>query len=446
MALRPATAVGAVALVAIALSVAPARAAAPSTVSGKLSQGTAKLPKSGKKGRAQVIAMNVDTLAFADAATVDRRGRYKLTLPAGKWALRSSVVALGKKFVAFSSARIATRAGKRRSLPLTLKRFKKPRKRARRRAHARRSVVAGAANVNPRDGVAYAGEAYAIQPFALVGGGSDLQGFAKGMATMLITELVDRRRCAGYTIVEWARREAVQDELALSRTEYVDPAARVEEGHLIDPEVFVRGRVEDRPGTPRRVAMIAWLEDAKTGAKISGEVSAVTLHENVFGGVKRLGELIGRDLICPRAAPPPPPPEEAAPQPAGPDPEPGVCVAARSSCSPPGPPPGVYTGTFSGEADAAAANIHYTWNGTLRLDAAQDDPQFPPHGAPPGSYRVYSVTSGGVDMTVVAGSTSDCRFEGTRPPRRHPGPVQLADGPARRRHPGLRAPDPGHPQ
>lgn len=44
--------------------------------------------------------------------------------------------------------------------------------------------------------------------------------------------------------------------------------------------------------------MVAWLEDAKTGAKISDEVSVVELADNFFSGVDRFGELIVRDLIC----------------------------------------------------------------------------------------------------------------------------------------------------
>ena len=53
-----------------------------------------------------------------------------------------------------------------------------------------------------------------------------------------------------YTIVEWRRRAAVRTRIALSQTEYVDPATRIEDGHLIDPEILIRGRIEDRPGTP----------------------------------------------------------------------------------------------------------------------------------------------------------------------------------------------------
>lgn len=172
MTLRPATAVGAVVLVAIGLSAAPASAAAPTVIKGKLSPGKVKLPKSARKGQAQVIAMNVDTSAFGGAAHVSRRGRYTLKLPAGKWALRSSVVALGKPFASFQSARIVARAGQRRTLPLTLKRFKQPR-RVKRRAHR--------SNVNPRDGRPYKGEAIGIERFDVVGSNSEVGMLGNGI-------------------------------------------------------------------------------------------------------------------------------------------------------------------------------------------------------------------------------------------------------------------------
>ncbi|MEO8689547.1 MAG: hypothetical protein ABI611_15215 [Solirubrobacteraceae bacterium] len=409
MALRPATAVGAVVLVTIGLSAAPARAVAPTVIKGKLSPGKVKLPKSARKGQAQVIAMNVDTSAFGGAAHVSRRGRYTLKLPAGKWALRSSVVSLGKPFASFQSARIVARAGQRRTLPLTLKRFKKPR-RVKRRAHR--------SNINPRDGRAYKGEAIGIERFDVVGGNSEVGPLGNGIPEMLITDLLQSPRCP-MTIVEMRHRQAILDEQAFQQSEHVDPASRVEPGHLIDPEILLRGRVEDRPGTPHRVALFAWLVDARTGERISEDVSSVALYSAIFESEERLALLVQRDLICARADRSAPTP----PAPAGvPVPDVPVCLPsrARSSCplppTPPVPPaaPDTYTGTFSGEADSAGADTHWTWHGTVVMDAAADQSHFPPNGAPAGNYRVFTVTSGEVDLTLTATATSGCTFAGTK--------------------------------
>ena len=74
----------------------------------------------------------------------------------------------------------------------------------------------------------------------------------------------------------------------------------MEPGHIIDPEILIRGRVEDRPGTPKRLALIVWLVDTKTGARLSGDVSSVTLATALFASAERLAKLVLRDLICAR--------------------------------------------------------------------------------------------------------------------------------------------------
>lgn len=408
--LRVATVSGTVATLAALLVAGPAAGAAPATVSGELSAGSAKLPKSAKKGHAQVMALNIDTAAYGAAADVTPGGRYTLKLPPGKWALLSSIVTPGSPFVAFTSAAIVTRAGQRRALPLTLKRFKKPRKPRRRRRH--RPRPARVANVNPRDGRAYPGEAFAVDKFGEVGSG--VAGLGNGVSDMLITDLVNTHLCE-YSIVEWKRRDAVMSELAMQQTEYFDPASRVEPGHVIDPEIFIRGRVEDRPGTPRRTAIIAWLEDAKTGARLSGEVSSVRLYDEFFASEQRLVFLIQRDLICERkaSAPAPPPLPVAAPN-----------VLPTAPAEPPPPPPSppvppaatdVYTGTFSGEATSEAAFLTWTWSGSIRLDAAQDQGPGvpPPNGAPVGYYRTFTATSGSVDITMHADPPGECVADGT---------------------------------
>jgi hypothetical protein len=411
MKLRPATAVGAVAVVAALLPAGPAIAAGSATVSGRLAGGTAKLPKSASKGEAQVLAMNIDTAAYGGASEVNRRGRYKLRLPAGKWMLRSSVVALGKPFVSFTSAAIATRSGQRRTLPITLKRFKKPRRRVKRRRPARRAPSARVANVNPRDGRPYPGEAFAFEKFSVVGGDSDFAALGDGVVDMLTTDLMGKPKCE-FSLVEWRKRDALLKEIALSQTEHVDPAAKIEAGHVIDPEIFIRGRVEDRPGTPRRLALIAWLVDAKTGARLSGDVSSVTLHQAFFASAERLAELIHRDLICARAnapaapaAPAPAAPASGPPAPPSPPPSPPVPAAATD----------VYTGTFSGEAYSEGAFTRWTWSGTAVLDAAQDQGPTapPPHGAPPGSYRTFTASAGSVEVTVAADPPGECALDGS---------------------------------
>jgi hypothetical protein len=373
---------------------APASSAAPAIVGGKLEPAAAKLPSSAKGGSAQVTAMNVDSGAYGDADTVGRDGRYSLKLPPGKWALRTSVVAEGRPYASFLSAAIVTKPGQKRTLPLTLKKFKKPRKRRKgRHKHPRkRPPAARNSKINPRDGRPYPGVAYAFKDFDITSAIAALGVLRRGMPDMLLTDLAASTSCP-FTLVEWARRAGVEQEIALQQTEYFDPDARVEPGHLIDPEVFIRGRIEDRPGSPPRHAIIVWLEDAKTGARLSGDVSVVTIGEGFFGAEQRLAKLIIRDLICARrpsqavAGPPAPPP-------------------------PPKPVANVYEGTFSGMAESMNGSLQYQWSGSGRFDAAQDFSTAPP-GAPAGEYRLFTQSSGKVHMTLT-GTAAQCSVNGSK--------------------------------
>jgi hypothetical protein len=225
---------------------------------------------------------------------------------------------------------------------------------------------------------------------------------ANGLPDVLTTDLLTKPTCE-FTLVEWRRRDLILSELELQRSEYVDPASRIEEGHLIDPEILIRGRVEDRPGTPKRLTLVVWLVDAKTGARLSGDVSSVTLPTAFFASEERLAELVLRDLICARTKAPEPAP---APTPAPPPPSPPVPTAATN----------VYTGSFSGEAVSELPGVRQTWSGTVRLDAAQDQGPLspPPNGAPRGSYRTFTATSGGIDVTVaVRPPSGGCALDGT---------------------------------
>lgn len=349
----PALTLASIALASAALVSVPtaAAAAAPAVVSGKLESGAVKLPASASAGEAQVTALSVDTGAYGDAARVTRSGRFALELPAGKWVLQSSVVALGEPYASFLSARIVTRPGQRRALPLTLKKFKKPRRKRRKGKHRHPPKRgAHAANVNPRDGQAYPGEAISLRYFD-VSGDPELGVLRKGMADMLITDLAKAPECE-YTIIEWERRDTVLKEIEFAQTKWVDPSSGPKPGHLIDPEIFVRGKVEERPGTPRRLALIGWLEDAKTGARVSDEFSVVDLYDQFFVSQTRFSKLVMRE-ICARA--------NAAPI------TPGAAPPPRP---PPKPVANKFAGTFSGTADAFMQ--HWEWSGQVQLDAAQD--------------------------------------------------------------------------
>jgi hypothetical protein len=374
-----------------------ASAARPAIVSGKLKSAAAKLPKSAKNGSAQVMAMNVDTAAYGDADNVGRNGGYSLRLPPGKWALRTSTVGPGRRYSSFLSAAIVTKSGQKRTLPLTLRKFKKPRRRRgrhRRHRHPRgRPPSSRKSNINPRDGRPYRGVAYAFRYFEDTSSDPEIGLLGRGMPDMLLTDVLASDACP-FTIVDWERRYEVMQELELQQTEWFDPATRIEPGHLIDPEVFIRGRIEDRPGSPPRHATLVWLEDAKTGARISDDVSVVAFNDAVFAAEQRLAKLVIRDLICTRAQTQPAPGEAVPPPP-----------------PPPKPVSNVYQGTISGSADTAEGDLHFHWSGKVIMDAAQDV-SFPPTGGPPGEYRLFTATTGSVHIDLT-GTAGECTLSGS---------------------------------
>jgi hypothetical protein len=398
----------------LALLAAGAAVAAPkpATIGGVLSSGTTALPAGAKDGRAQILALSPDTGAYGAADVVGRRGAYRLRVAPGRWALVTSVLRLGDPIRSFLSATITARAGEQRTLPVTLKTFKKPRKakhkskakRKSRRTSPKRSRPRGrAANVNPRDGRSYAGEAVGVTAFSEDVRLPDLHGFGKFLPSMLIGDLFETETRCPMTIVEMEHRAEILQEIALSQSEWVDPDTRVEPGHLIDPDILVRGTVREQDTTPASLRVTAYLEDARTGARLPGEVHAVTLLNGWTGLTAVLAERLMHDLICPRQAA-----AAAAPAPAP--------TATPAPPAPPPPPPAprpvndTYSGSFSGTAEAIGAPLRWSWTGTVALEAVQDG-TVGPAGSPPGNYRSFVVSSGSAQLHVEGGDAS-CGWSG----------------------------------
>jgi hypothetical protein len=392
-------------LVALLVPASASAAPAPATITGQVADGSATLPDSAKQGRTQLLALDPRTGAYGGADRVDRHGTYRLRLRPGRWVLLTSVMKLGDPVRTFLSASVTARAGQTRTLPVTLKTFKKPRK-AKHKKKARRKPTARRSNVNPRDGQSYAGEALGILDFAEDLRGTDLQGMGKFMVGMVTTDLFETTTRCPLTIVEMQHRDAILQELALQQTEWVDPGSRVEPGHLIDPDILLRGTVREQATVPASLRVTAYLEDARTHQRIPGEVSAVTTRSGWVGLSAVLAERLMHDLICPRQAA-----RAAAPPPATP-----TTPAATPPAPPPPPPPaplpvtGRYAGTFSGTAGIQGVALHWSWTGNVVLDAVQDAP-VGPLGAPAGNYRTFTVSSGSATLHVDGGDAS-CGWSG----------------------------------
>jgi hypothetical protein len=380
-------------LVALVVPAGASAAPAPATITGKVAEGSASLPGSARQGRTQLLALDPRTGAYGGADRVDRRGTYRLRLQPGRWVLLTSVMKLGDPVRTFLSASVTAKAGQTRTLPVTLKTFKKPRK-AKHKKKAKRKPKAHRSNVNPRDGQSYPGEALGIQDFA-----EDVRKFMVGMVT---TDLFETTTRCPLTIVEMQHRDAILQELALQQTEWVDPDSRVEPGHLIDPDILLRGTVREQATVPASLRVTAYLEDARTHQRIPGEVSAVTTTSGWAALSTVLAERLMHDLICPRQAA-----QAAAPAPTAP-------ATPLPAPPPPAPRPltGRYTGTFSGTAGVQGVALHWSWTGNVVLDAVQDAP-IGPLGAPAGNYRTFTVGSGSATLHVDGGDAS-CGWSGEK--------------------------------
>lgn len=160
------------AVIVMALSAAPASA---STLTGRVS-GT-RLPKPGK-GITTVRAVDARTLVIADVAKVRSR-RYSLKVPAGSyWMFAATTPFRGRPGVERSAGKVAIRKGKRKKVPVTL--------RKRRRARASYAIVKY--------------PAVWVKHFAAPG---DYASLRKGLADMLITDVSSPLASAcGGVIVE----------------------------------------------------------------------------------------------------------------------------------------------------------------------------------------------------------------------------------------------------
>ena len=136
------------------VALAARRAGAAETVSGKLGAGTTKLPKSAKAGRAQVLAVNIDTMAYGAGGAGEPRRRVQAEPAGGQVgaAHRGRGAGQAVRVVHVGGDRDARRAGAARSRS----RSSASRSRAS-QAEAPRPAPRVGANINPRDGQEYAG-------------------------------------------------------------------------------------------------------------------------------------------------------------------------------------------------------------------------------------------------------------------------------------------------
>lgn len=228
-------------------AVAPAHA---STITGELIG--AKLP-AGSAGVASVRAIDSATLEIDDAALV-RAARYRLTVPAGGYFLLAATTPFrGKAGVNRLLGAVKLRKGARKTVGLSFKHRK-----------LRRATAAASSFVNVKYPAVW------VQHFD-VSGPSELSVLRKGLADMLITDLVNTKSECGAVIVEREHLKELIAEQTLSRSPAADPGSGIPAGRIIAHNRVVTGRLSVVGGTATLTVVVT---NVTTGSKRSVSRSA----------------------------------------------------------------------------------------------------------------------------------------------------------------------------
>ena len=269
---------------ALAVGAPGAGAAAPGTFAGTLG---APLPKG---AQAEVRAISRADARIAATQTVGRSGRFSLKLPAGAYVITGVVVPAKGRTPTLTSTRIGVslKAGQRRTKTSLKAKLRKRR--------GKRSAGARAAYVQERGQVTPGSVAVEIPPFT--GATGDLSVMNRGMANMLITDVVNGAGDdCGATVIEVDRIGDILKELEFQNSPYVDPSTRVQR-NFIKGDVQVKGSLTSRraplPAGPQLDYDVR-LIDKKSGNEI-GRIKGSMSASDVFAGEQELAKKLNEEL------------------------------------------------------------------------------------------------------------------------------------------------------
>lgn len=134
-----------------------------------------------------------------------------------------------------------------------------------------------------------AGPAVAVRYFEY-SGTDDLAVYRKGLTDLIVNDLVNladgpdsRFGDCRLAVVEWEKRDLLQKELDLQKTQYVDPSSRTEK-QWIDPHYFIEGKLT---GTADTMEWTLQLRDARTGSIVAIDKGSVPASQvlDISGGI-----------------------------------------------------------------------------------------------------------------------------------------------------------------
>jgi len=360
-------------------------AAGATTVSGSLTG--AKLPKKGK-GVAAVRAIKVETGAI-EGAKRTRAGSFSLSLPPARYLLIASSTPFRGRSASADGPPVRVNVTRKAKKKLKVRVKKKQRKKRRHKAH--RSARPGFVDVDY--------PAIWVKRFDTSQVSAEWRVMGKGMADMLITDLValEPPGCpTGPAVVERERLDEVIAEIQLSNSPAADPSTAIPEGHLIEHNMIITGRLRTDGDT---IFGDAQVQDLRSGRTFTTTASAA--KDDVFEMERKLAANLGQ-IICF-----PPPPVTDVPPPA-------TCGITRQACLPtPAGPPKAYAGAVSGSEIDPITGFKLEWSGSVTMTYTDRHD----HGAggdePPGDYWWFTPTGGSLHVTLSKPpTTDDCTWQG----------------------------------
>lgn len=325
-------------VLALLLAGAPAALAArPATLTGTLTG--ARLPRAGR-GVVPVRAVRLADGRVVAGDYANARGRFSLKAPGGAYALLASVITPRgsrplQRVVAFARARGGRRVGVRATL-----------RRSRRRPRARRAATFGFVQVDV--------PALWVQQWSTPRG--DLAIMRKGMADMMITDLIPEIGSCDGIIVERTRLQDVLRELSLQQLPGFDPSTRLRTDRLIAHNGTVTGTLSASGGD---ITLTATYTDLRSGRR--GTVAVSGPGEDLFELAPQLARKLGR-VICQET-------------------------------------PRTYAGSFSGTATTTLSRLVLRWSGTATFELTRDR-RAAPDGWPAGTYLHYALREASAHVTL----------------------------------------------
>jgi len=247
--------------------------AAPAARQGQVS-GTLPLAR-GAQGEVRLIDARDRTVALA--RTVRGSGRFTLKAPAGGYLLVGAAVPRRGRSLTQAAIPVSLKPGQRRR-KLTLRR-RKPRAK-RRRARAAWTQELG--QVSPGR--------IAVEIPAFTGATGDLAVLNRGMAALLITDVVQAGEDCGVDVLEVEHRDDILKELELQKSPYFDQSTAVRRNFILG-DVEIKGTLSAAgSGLGYDVRIV----DKRSGAEL-GRVKG-TMGSDVFAGEEQLAKQINDEL------------------------------------------------------------------------------------------------------------------------------------------------------